>query len=63
MSLCKHYTGPGINGAHLIFDCHRTESGRYVNIMIKGREALNLMEVKVYAIEWRTSIDINTSNT
>ncbi|VDH95422.1 Hypothetical predicted protein [Mytilus galloprovincialis] len=51
MSLCTHYTGPGINGAHLIFDCHRTESGRYVNLRIKEGEAINLMEDKVYAIE------------
>ncbi|VDI33594.1 Hypothetical predicted protein [Mytilus galloprovincialis] len=50
MALCYHYVGPAKTGAHLIFDCQRTINGRYVNLTIKGKETLNIVEVKVYAI-------------
>ncbi|CAC5374580.1 unnamed protein product [Mytilus coruscus] len=50
MSLCAHYKGPGQNGEHLIFQCQRKNKyARYVKLMIKGREILNISEVKVYA--------------
>ncbi|CAC5384968.1 unnamed protein product [Mytilus coruscus] len=49
MALCKHYKGPGKTNEHLIFRCHRRLRGRFVKLSIKGREYLQMSEVKVYA--------------
>ncbi|XP_052098845.1 uncharacterized protein LOC127733534 [Mytilus californianus] len=49
MALCIHYKGPGKTNEHLIFRCHRKLRGRFVKLSIKGREYLQMSEVKVYA--------------
>ncbi|VDI63106.1 Hypothetical predicted protein [Mytilus galloprovincialis] len=51
MSLCAHYKGPGRNGEHLAFKCHHTNKyARYVKLTIKGKNFLQVGEVKEYAV-------------
>ncbi|CAG2247766.1 unnamed protein product [Mytilus edulis] len=55
MHLCAHYVGPAQLGAHLIFECEPDENARYVKLMIKGTEYLHVAEIKVYAVDDRSS--------
>ncbi|XP_063397611.1 uncharacterized protein LOC134681908 [Mytilus trossulus] len=51
MSMCAHFTGPGTNGEHLVFQCKGWYiESRYVKMtIIKGpEEYLQLAEVKVF---------------
>lgn len=50
MKLCAHYVGPANLGEHLVFEClHVDTHVRYVKLMIKDKEILHVVEVKVYA--------------
>ncbi|XP_052066663.1 uncharacterized protein LOC127706222 [Mytilus californianus] len=54
MQLCAHYVGPAQVGSHLLFECFH-ENARYVKLMIKGTECLHVAEVKIYAVDDRSS--------
>ncbi|CAG2184529.1 unnamed protein product [Mytilus edulis] len=48
MSLCAHYKGLGRNGEHLAFTCHHTNKyTRYVKLTIKGKDYLQVGEIKL----------------
>ncbi|XP_052066666.1 fucolectin-6-like [Mytilus californianus] len=55
MHLCAHYVGPALLGAHLRFECGHDENARYVKLMLKRRDYLHVAEVKVYAVDDRSS--------
>ncbi|XP_071171931.1 fucolectin-like [Mytilus edulis] len=51
MNLCAHYKGPSQKGEHLVLGCTKRMRGRYVKLQIQGTVALNLLEVKVFALK------------
>ncbi|CAC5416555.1 unnamed protein product [Mytilus coruscus] len=55
MHLCAHYVGPAQIGSHLLFECLHDENARYVKLMIQGTEYLHVAEVKIYAVDDRSS--------
>lgn len=52
MKPCAFYKGPAVTGAHILLNCKELKRGRYVKLMIKDREYLQLAEVEVFAYDY-----------
>ena len=48
-SRCRHYGGAVRQGGTISLHCRRNNHGRYVYVMLRGRNYLTLCEVEVYS--------------